>query len=100
MALLKQVELGTLQEQDLPLLEPWAVFWSSWVSTIFLKAYLKVLGNSELLPRPKEQIQTLLDAHWIEKALQEIGYELDHRPHLLRIPLRAVLRMIRPKSSK
>ena len=100
MALLKQIELGTLQEQDLPALEPWAGFWSGWVSDIYLKAYLNVLGTTDLLPRPKEHIQLLLEAHWIEKATQEIGYELENRPHLLNIPLRAILRMTRPKTAK
>jgi maltose alpha-D-glucosyltransferase/alpha-amylase len=100
MALLRQIELGTLQEQDLPALEPWAVFWSNWVSTIYLKGYLTALGDSDLLPRSKQHIQTLLDSHWIEKALNEIGYELSQRPHLVRIPLRAVLRIVRSRDSK
>jgi len=100
MALLKQIELGTLQEQDLPALEPWAVFWSNWVSTIYIKGYLKALGDSDLLPRSNQHIQILLEAHWLEKALNEIGYEVSNRPHLVRIPLRAVLRMVRSKDSK
>ena len=100
MALFKQIELGTLQAHDLPLLEPWAAFWHRWVSAVFLKAYLKALGDSDLLPQPKEQLLILLEAHLLEKTLQEVGYELCHRPHLLKIPLRALLYMLGPKDSK
>ena len=100
MALFKQIELGTLQAQDLPSLEPWAAFWHRWVSAIFLKAYLNALGNTDLLPQPKEQRLILLEAHLLEKTLQEVDYELSNRPHLLKIPLRTLLYMLRPKDTK
>jgi maltose alpha-D-glucosyltransferase/alpha-amylase len=100
MALRKQIELGTVHENDLPAFEPWAVFWSNWATTIYLKAYLGIVSTSDLLPGPKEQVQLLLDAHWIEKALRELGHELDHRRYLLRIPLRALLRMVKPRVAK
>jgi maltose alpha-D-glucosyltransferase/alpha-amylase len=100
MALFKQIELGTLQAHDLPSLEPWAAFWYRWVSAIFLKAYLNALGDTDLLPQPKEQLLILLEAHLLEKTLQEVDYELSNRPNLLKIPLRALLYMLRPKDSK
>jgi maltose alpha-D-glucosyltransferase/alpha-amylase len=98
MALVKQIELGTLREQDLPRLEPWAGVWHRGVSAIYLGAYLKALGESDLLPRAGEQLGILFDAHVMEKALYEAGYELNNRPYLLKIPLRALLNMLRPKS--
>ncbi len=100
MALLKQLELGTLQEQDLPIVEPWANLWSHWVSAIYLKAYLAGVEHTDLLPRSKETWSTLLQAHLLEKTLYEAGYELRHRPYLLRIPLRALLAMLRPKDQR
>ena len=100
MALFRQVELGTLQAQDLPLLDPWAAFWHRWVSAIFFKAYLKGMGGADLLPQAPEQLSILLEAQLLEKTLQEVGYELNNRPHLLRIPLRALLCMLGPKDSK
>jgi len=99
-ALLKQIELGTVQDEALASLEPWADFWSRWVSAIFLKGYLQALGDSDLLPRPKQQLAMLLEAHLLEKALQEAEYELNNRPHLLRIPLRALLHMLPSKELK
>jgi maltose alpha-D-glucosyltransferase / alpha-amylase len=100
MAVLKQLELGTLQEQDLPALEPWAGLWCRWVSAIYLKAYLAGLGDTDLLPRSKEQLATLLQAHLLEKALHETGYELKHRPYLVRVPLRALSTMLLLKDAK
>jgi maltose alpha-D-glucosyltransferase/alpha-amylase len=91
MALFKQVELGALQEQDLPALEPWAGFWYRWVSALYLKAYLKAIGETDLLPRSKDQLTILLEAYLLEKNLYELVYELTNRPHLLKIPLRALL---------
>jgi maltose alpha-D-glucosyltransferase/alpha-amylase len=99
MALFRQVELGTLQEQDLPGLEPWGALWHRWVSAIYLRAYLQSLGESDLLPSSKEQMAILLGAHLLEKALQEAGHELRYRPHLLRIPVRALLMLLRSKGS-
>jgi maltose alpha-D-glucosyltransferase/alpha-amylase len=100
MALFKQLELGTLQEHDLPMVEPWANLWYHWVSAIYLKAYLAGVEQADLLPRSKETWATLLQAHLLEKTLYEAGYELKHRPHLLRIPLRALLTMLRPQDPK
>jgi maltose alpha-D-glucosyltransferase/alpha-amylase len=100
MALFKQVELGALQEHDLSLLEPWAAFWHRWTSAIYLKAYLKALGENGLLPASKEQLGILLEAHLLEKTLQETGYELNNRPHLLNIPLRGLLYMLQRRDSK
>ena len=99
MALLRQLELGTLQEKDLPLLEPWAELWHRWVSAIFLKAYLQALGPGELLPSAEEQLEVLLEVHLLEKALHETGYELEHRPRLLGIPVRALQRLLRTEAS-
>ncbi|HTL18853.1 MAG TPA: maltose alpha-D-glucosyltransferase [Patescibacteria group bacterium] len=99
MALFKQLELGTLQEQDLPVLSPWAALWYRWVSAIYLRAYLQNLTQADLLPGAPEQLAILLDAHLLEKLLHESGYELQHRPHLLRVPLGALLTMLKAKGS-
>jgi len=42
----------------------------------------------------------LLEANLLEKSLQEIDYELNHRPELLKIPLRSLLYMLQPRSGK
>ncbi len=95
-ALFKQLELGTLREDALPQVEPWTAFWHRWVSAVYLKACLDALAKSELLPASKEQLSILLDAHLLEKAIYEIGYEINHRPAWTKIPLQGVLAMMGP----
>ena len=95
-ALFKQVELGTVQAKDLPALGPWTDFWYRWVSATFLKSYLTVMSDSGLLPRNRQQLAVLLEAHLLEKALHEIAYELTHRPDWVRIPLHGILQLLEP----
>ena len=99
-ALFKQIELGSLQEHGLPLLEPWAVFWYRWISAVYLKGYLTALGDTGLLPTAKEHLAILFEAHLLEKMLQETSYELLHRPDLLKIPFRSLLHLLQPREAK
>jgi maltose alpha-D-glucosyltransferase / alpha-amylase len=93
-ALCKQVELGTLQPEALAALEPWTTFWYRWVSAVCLKAYLKIVDGADLLPRAKADLAVLLEAHLLEKAVYELGWELQHRPEWVGIPLRALLQLL------
>jgi maltose alpha-D-glucosyltransferase/alpha-amylase len=99
MALCKQLELGTLNQEDLPKVEPWTSLWRCWVSAAYLGAYLKVVAPVDLLPPAKDQLAVLLDSHLLEKALYELGYELHHRPDWLRIPLAGILRLLTPEAA-
>src|SRR4029453_8944749 len=47
-ALFRQLELGTLQQAQLPQTEAWTRLWYTWVSAAFLQAYLSVLQGSDL----------------------------------------------------
>ncbi|HWI58971.1 MAG TPA: alpha-amylase, partial [Bacillota bacterium] len=95
-ALFKQLELGTLQEEQLSALEPWTGFWYRWVSAVYLKAYLQVLSGTDLLPQSKEQLAVLLEAQLLHKAIYEVGYELNNRPTWVKIPLRGILQLLEP----
>jgi maltose alpha-D-glucosyltransferase/alpha-amylase len=94
MALRKQVELGAIQDIQLNEIEPWTSFWMRWVGAAFLRGYLHVVDHSDLLPTAPEQLQILLEAHLLEKAVYELGHELRHRPDWVKIPLRAILQLI------
>jgi maltose alpha-D-glucosyltransferase/alpha-amylase len=96
-ALFKQLDLGTLHEERLPQLEPWTGFWYRWVSSVYLNAYCEVIGKTDLLPRSKQDMKVLFDVHLLEKAVYEIGYELKNRPTWLKIPLRAIAKLVEPK---
>ena len=70
---------------------PWAAHWHRWVSAAFLSTYLDAMQGSGLLPEAETALSALLELHLLEKALYELGYELNNRPDWVRIPLRGLL---------
>jgi maltose alpha-D-glucosyltransferase/alpha-amylase len=93
-ALLHQASLA-LKPEDLPALEHWAQFWYVWVSASFLTSYLNGVEQARLLPDDPEQLRILLDAYLLEKAVYEIGYELNNRPDWLKVPLQGILQLMK-----
>jgi maltose alpha-D-glucosyltransferase/alpha-amylase len=93
-ALLHQASLA-LKPEDLPALEHWAQFWYVWVSASFLTSYLNGVEQAQLLPDDPEQLRILLDAYLLEKAVYEIGYELNNRPDWLKVPLQGILQLMK-----
>jgi maltose alpha-D-glucosyltransferase/alpha-amylase len=85
---------SVIRTEDMAAVEDGAKFWYRWVSAAFLRAYLAESGNAAHLPQTHGEIQVLLDAHLIEKALYEIAYEMNNRPDWVRIPLRGVLELL------
>jgi maltose alpha-D-glucosyltransferase / alpha-amylase len=70
--------------------EAWAEAWYKRVSVAFLKSYLRVVGEAEIIPKEKQAFKVLLEAYLIEKALYELSYELNNRPSWAIIPLRGI----------
>lgn len=68
----------------------WARMWYLWVSATFLKSYLRFAGSAAFLPKNRDEVQLLLDAYLLEKAVYELNYELNNRPDWVSIPLFAV----------
>jgi maltose alpha-D-glucosyltransferase/alpha-amylase len=95
----KQIELGVLQREDVGLFEPWGEYWSRWVSAFYFKAYMEAIAKTGLLPKSAEQLKVLLDAHLLEKAIYEVGYELNNRPRWATIPLKGILRILHGPSA-
>jgi len=87
---------AAVRPEDIPTLEPWARVWHTWVSAAFLNAYLKTQDISPVTPVNKADLQTLLDAYLLEKAVYELGYELNNRPDWVRIPLQGILDLLSP----
>jgi maltose alpha-D-glucosyltransferase/alpha-amylase len=79
-------------------LTPWAEAWRHWVSRAFLIAYREQMGDAAVLPAGAS-FDRLLDALMLEKALYELGYELNSRPDWAHIPLQALVTLALPLQS-
>ncbi len=75
-------------------LEPWARFWYAAVSAVFLHHYLILARGADILPESDDEIAVLLDAYLLEKAVYELGYELNNRPDWAVIPLGGLLQLL------
>jgi maltose alpha-D-glucosyltransferase/alpha-amylase len=85
----KKLTHETLQD-----LGNWAQYWQRWVSATFLKTYLEVSGNSNFIPKDREELALLLDLYLLDKAVYELGYELNNRPSWVRIPLDGISQLL------
>ncbi len=83
-----------VREEDGPALAPWASFHQRWSSIAFLSTYLPAVTASNLLPSTRPELALLLEVHLLEKALYELGYELDTRPNWVELPLQGLLDLL------
>ncbi len=88
---------GWITSEGFHSLEQWARLWHHWVSVVFLKAYLYRAGSAPFLPESREELRVLLDVHLLEKAIYELGYELNNRPDWVSIPLVGILQLVRQR---
>jgi len=96
-ALWDLTDRGGVVERARESLEQWANLWQVWSSWAFLRGYLEVAGPSPLLPRDREELKILLDTFLLEKAIYEVGYELNNRPDWLKIPLHGIKQILGSK---
>jgi maltose alpha-D-glucosyltransferase / alpha-amylase len=92
--LLQQGQADRSPPEELPALGNWAQYWQRWVSATFLKTYLEVSGNSIFIPKRREELTLLLDLYLLDKAVYELGYELNNRPSWVRIPLDGISQLL------
>ncbi len=91
---LLQQAIGQGPDERLRALGPWAHYWQRWVSAAFLKTYLDVSRGSQFIPESREELSLLLDAYLLDKAVYELGYELNNRPSWVRIPLQGISQLL------
>ncbi|MGA7614474.1 MAG: maltose alpha-D-glucosyltransferase [Thermoanaerobaculia bacterium] len=84
----------SLRVEDVSIVEPSARFWHRWVSAIYLRSYIEATADSGIIPSAPEQLEILLDSYLLEKAMYELGYELNNRPEWVEIPLRGILQLL------
>jgi maltose alpha-D-glucosyltransferase/alpha-amylase len=76
--------------KDLRRLSAWAEIWNAWVSSHFLADYFATSGEAAFLPQSREETKSVLELHLLEKAIYELGYELNNRPTWVGIPLQGI----------
>ncbi len=97
---IEQLRIGALGKFDFAGMEPWANFWRTWSSWSFLKGYLEAAGHAPFIPKSDNELRILLDAFVMDKAIYELGYELNNRPDWLLIPLLSISQLLGLESTK
>lgn len=64
---------------------------------VFLRTYLEHAAPAPFLPHSRAELAILLDAYLLEKAIYEVGYELNNRLAWVQIPLRGILQLLEPE---
>jgi maltose alpha-D-glucosyltransferase/alpha-amylase len=85
-------EIAGVEERDT--LSAIADLWYKYVSAVFLRSYLDTVGEAPLVPADREDFNTLLKTFMLEKAIYELGYELNNRPDWVRVPLAAIAELL------
>lgn len=77
---------------QLPRAEPWARYWRLWTSVAFLRGYLDHVEIAHITPPERADFDLLLRNLVMEKAVYELGYEINNRPGWLKVPAQAIMR--------
>jgi maltose alpha-D-glucosyltransferase/alpha-amylase len=85
---------GVIRAEDRHELLGWARFWASWVTARFVRAYLAEMSATGQLPTDPAVCRELLELFILEKAVAELGDELEHRPARAAIPMTGLLELL------
>ena len=84
-----------MRPEDIPFLERWADLWYRQMSSVFLQSYLTTAEGAVFIPKREEDFQIMLEAYLLDKAVYEVGYELNNRPDWVVIPIRGIQHILR-----
>ncbi|MCF8105604.1 MAG: maltose alpha-D-glucosyltransferase [Desulfohalobiaceae bacterium] len=85
---------SSVRSADLGYLKEWLEPWYRVVAGVFLESYLEKIQGSGLIPEDKSEQEMLLNVYLLEKAVYELGYELDNRPEWMGIAIRGIRQII------
>jgi len=83
-----------VRKEDVQVLEPWIRPWFLCVSRAFWSGYLETVGNAAFIPKDGEALELLLQCFLLEKAVYELGYELNNRPEWVAIPVKGIIELL------
>jgi maltose alpha-D-glucosyltransferase / alpha-amylase len=72
----------------------WGAAWRDAARQSFLDGYLEIATGADFLPLEPDAVRRLLDAFELDKALYELGYEMNNRPDWLWVPVRGIVAII------
>ncbi|HLP91739.1 MAG TPA: maltose alpha-D-glucosyltransferase [Nostocaceae cyanobacterium] len=93
-ALHHEIESGMIRPENQPTMEYWVQFWYTWVSAAFLNSYLQTANQDNFLPKANEELQILIFACLLEKAIESLEYELNNSTNQIEIPLKMILQLL------
>jgi maltose alpha-D-glucosyltransferase/alpha-amylase len=79
-----------MRKEDVPFLEGWADLWYRQTSSLFLQSYLNTTTGATFIPKNSDDLQIIVESYLLDKAVYEIGYELNNRPSWVVIPIRGI----------
>jgi maltose alpha-D-glucosyltransferase/alpha-amylase len=90
----RHVTQGGVPADQSASLEAWIQYWSQWVSSGFLRSYLRATDGVEFLPATRRELGGLLFVHLLEEAVREMGHEIERHPEGLRLSLLGIRRLV------
>jgi trehalose synthase-fused probable maltokinase len=87
-------ERGTIRKEEQPTFQPWVQHWYLWAAASFLRGYLETADGAAFLPEAEDELEGLLTVYLLEKAVYELGYELNNRPDWVHLPLAGIRQLL------
>ncbi|OGS28188.1 MAG: maltose alpha-D-glucosyltransferase [Elusimicrobia bacterium RIFOXYB2_FULL_48_7] len=91
-SLMKHQAIKTENPQEL---EPWMFLWYKYTAGTFLNSYLETADGAVFIPSGQKQLENMLDIYMLEKAVYELGYELNNRPDWILIPMNGITSILK-----
>ena len=95
-AALAKLKGDGMRPEDAARLQPWARYWTLWVSVTFLKGFFDATAQAAFMPKSREEIDLWLNVCLLEKAVYELSYELNNRPDWIEVPIAGILEILCP----
>jgi maltose alpha-D-glucosyltransferase/alpha-amylase len=80
---------------DTNVLMPFAEQWAFFMSNIFLNSYFENLHDIPFLPKIKEDKEMFVETYLLERALNQLNFELVNRPERVIVPLKLIIPLIK-----
>ncbi|MFD2247325.1 maltose alpha-D-glucosyltransferase [Pontibacter ruber] len=86
---------SSMRKENIAYLEQWAEQWYHYASGFFMHCYLNKTMGTGVVPAKEEDFDVLMETFLLEKAIYELGYELNNRPDWVLIPIRGIKYIMR-----